>query len=58
MTFADILSNYGLSMAEINRRYHIPTRTMQDWKAERREAPDYVLELLDYRIKHETSPEN
>lgn len=47
MTINDILTKYGLSMAEINRRYGIPYRTLQNWKEGKREAPDYVLNLLD-----------
>ena len=53
MTFADILITYKLSMAELNRRYQIPLRTMEDWKAGRRKAPEYVLTLLDMCLQRE-----
>ena len=53
MTFTDILTTYRLSQAELHRRYNIPLRTMEAWKAGDRAAPDYVLELLDYRLRTE-----
>lgn len=56
MSFADILSTYKVSTAELHRRYGIPLRTMEDWKAGRRKAQDYVLDLLEFRIRHEINP--
>ena len=53
MSFADLLVKHGLSMAELNRRYEIPLRSMEDWKAGRRKAPDYVLKLLDMCLQRE-----
>lgn len=43
---------------EMNRRefsdhYGIPYRTVQDWEAEKRELPDYLLRLLKYRAEIE-----
>ena len=56
MTFNDILCTHGLCMAELHRRYGIPLRSMEDWKSGRRKAPDYVLDLLEFRIRHEINP--
>ena len=33
--------------------YGIPYRTVQDWEAEKRELPDYLLHLLKYRAEIE-----
>lgn len=43
---------------KMNRRefceyFGIPYRTVQDWEAEKRELPDYVLRLLKYRAEAE-----
>lgn len=46
MTFKELLEAYGLTMAELNRRYDIPRRTMEDWKAGKRNPPDWALTLL------------
>ena len=53
MTINDILTKYGLTMTEISRRYNIPYRTLQNWKEGKREAPDYVLTLLDKALESE-----
>ena len=41
----------------MNRRefcdYFGPYRTVQDWEAEKRELPEYVLRLLQYRAETE-----
>ena len=38
----------------MNRReFSIPYRTVQDWEAEKRELPDYLLRLLKYRAEIE-----
>lgn len=43
---------------KMNRRefcdyFGIPYRTVQDWEAEKRELPDYLLRLLKYRAEIE-----
>ena len=43
---------------EMNRRefsdyYGIPYRTIQDWEAEKRELPEYLLRLMIYRAEME-----
>lgn len=42
-----IRSILGISRAEFSRRYHIPLRTLEEWDAERRIPPGYVMELLE-----------
>ncbi len=48
---------------EMNRRefsdyYGIPYRTVQDWEAEKRELPEYLLRLLKYRAEIEKMMKN
>ena len=43
---------------DMNRRefcdyFGIPYRTVQDWEAEKRELPEYLLRLLKYRAEVE-----
>lgn len=33
--------------------FNIPVRTLQDWEAEKRTPPAYVVELIKYKIKKE-----
>ncbi len=36
----------------------IPYRTMQDWERGVSEVPDYVLSLIDYKVKNEKEKGN
>ena len=46
----------------MNRRefsdYYIPYRTVQDWEAEKRELPEYLLRLMKYRAEVEDMMKN
>ena len=55
MKFADMLVAYDISMTELSSRYGIPYRTLQGWKDDSRKPPEYVLELIEFRLKHETN---
>lgn len=43
---AALCKRYGLTQTELARRFEIPLRTVQDWHAGRRKAPDYVLSMM------------
>ena len=43
----------GLNRREFSDYYGIPYRTVQDWEAEKRELPAYVLRLMQYRAEME-----
>lgn len=43
----------GVSRAEFSRRYHIPIRTLEDWDADRKKPPVYVMELLERAVKED-----
>ena len=43
----------GMNRREFSDYYGIPYRTIQDWEAEKRELPDYLLRLLKYRAEIE-----
>lgn len=55
MNITEIRELTGLDLAKFSRRYNIPYRTLQNWEKGVRKAPQYVVELLEYRIKHEGS---
>lgn len=42
-----LLADRGISQAELSRRFNIPVRTVEDWCAERRNPPPYVITMLD-----------
>ena len=45
----------GLNRAEFARQQGIPLRTIEEWEAGRRKMPEYVLRLLAYKIRLESS---
>lgn len=49
----NIRTKTGLNLTEFSRRLNIPYRTLQDWEAGRRTCPDYVVELIAYRVGHD-----
>lgn len=53
LTFSLLLNLHRVSMAELNRRYRIPKRTMEDWKSGRRTPPEWVLTLLQIAIENQ-----
>ncbi len=45
-----IRAKTGLSQAKFATVYHIPMRTLQDWERAVRTPPDYVIELLEFKV--------
>ena len=43
---AQICERYGLSQTALAKHFEIPLRTVQDWHAGRRKAPDYVIAMI------------
>lgn len=42
-----------LTQQEFSKAYGVPLRTLQNWELGVNVPPAYVLDLLEYRIKHE-----
>lgn len=53
MTIKDLRAATGLSQVKFGKKYGIPTRTVEDWEASRRKPPQYVIDLLEFKIKKE-----
>ena len=49
----ELREKMGMNRREFSDYYGIPYRTVQDWEAEKRELPDYLLRLLKYRAEIE-----
>lgn len=48
---------YGISQTELSRKYGIPLRTVQDWYAERRTPPAYVVNMMQELLRRERAEE-
>ena len=51
MELKEIRKAMGLSLKKFSERYKIPLRTLENWEGGKNTPPDYVLELLEYKIK-------
>ena len=49
----EIRDRLGMNRREFSDYYGIPYRTVQDWEAEKRELPEYLLRLMIYRAEME-----
>ena len=48
----------GMNRREFSDYFGIPYRTVQDWEAEKRELPEYLLRLMKYRAEVEYMMKN
>ncbi len=53
MEIKDIRATTGLNRKEFCDRFGIPYRTVTDWEAGKRNAPEYVKRLIAYYVKCE-----
>lgn len=49
----ELREKMGMNRREFSDYYGIPYRTVQDWEAEKRQLPDYLLRLIKYRAEME-----
>ena len=53
ISIKEIRSITGLSAQKFGDKYHIPLRTIQNWEEGSRQAPRYVVELLERVVKED-----
>ena len=51
--FKDLRIRSGMNMAEFSRYFNIPYRTIQNWELRDSKTSKYILDLLEYKLKHE-----
>lgn len=56
--FISIRSETGMNRKEFADWLGIPYRTMQDWERGVSKVPDYVLSLIEYKVKNEIEKGN
>ena len=54
-TIKEIRQTTGLSQAKFCDILHIPKRTLQDWEQGLRQCPQYVADLIAYRVANDPS---
>lgn len=53
MTIKEIRASTGLSQSKFAAALNIPLRTLQKWETGERSCPEYVIELVAYRVQHD-----
>ena len=56
MTFKELRERSGMNKTEFSKFFNIPYRTIQGWEYGQRECPEYVIELIEYKLKKEGIP--
>ena len=49
----ELRESTGMNRKEFCQFFGIPYRTVTDWELDNRHAPEYVLRLLEYYVRHE-----
>lgn len=50
--FLEVLNKSGMNLKQFGEYFKIPYRTCQNWKAGQRTCPDYLLDLMEYKLDH------
>ncbi len=53
MTVKEIRGLTELSQRAFSVKYNIPIRTIEDWETGKRNAPDYVLQMLERIVRED-----
>ena len=53
MTIKEMRAKSGMTQKAFSDYLNIPKRTIEDWENDRREPPDYIVELIEYKLTHE-----
>lgn len=49
----ELRESTGMTRTEFCEYFEIPYRTVQDWELGNRKMPDYLLRLMEYKIRME-----
>lgn len=53
MTIKELRKASGMTQQQFGDYFGIPKRTIQNWEAGVNKCPEYLLKLLEYKLKHE-----
>ena len=53
MTIKELRTAAKMTQKAFAEYFNIPKRTIEEWEAERRKPPQYLIELIEYKLKNE-----
>lgn len=54
----ELRDSTGMTRREFCEYFEIPYRTLQDWELGNRKMPDYLLRLMEYKVRMEQLVKN
>jgi DNA-binding transcriptional regulator YiaG len=53
MTFKELRKLSGMTQKQFYEYFGIPRRTLENWEAGANKCPEYLLHLMEYKLKKE-----
>lgn len=53
MTIKELRTACAMTQQAFSEYFGIPKRTIEDWEGERRTPPDYLVRLIEYKLRNE-----
>lgn len=53
MTFKELRQKSGMNLTRFSQYFGIPYRTIQNWDRGERKCPEYLLDLMLYKLTNE-----
>ena len=53
MDFKELRLKSKMNLSQFGKYFNIPYRTVQNWEYEKRACPEYLLELMLYKLQNE-----
>lgn len=54
MTFKELRQQSGMNLKKFSEYFDIPYRTVQNWEGGQRQCPEYLMDLMEYKLKKES----
>jgi DNA-binding transcriptional regulator YiaG len=58
MTVKELCAKHGMTQTKLSRRFNIPLRTVQGWHIGERQAPPYVVAMMDEILTNQPIVDN
>lgn len=58
MNFKELRQSSGMNAATFSKYFNIPYRTVMSWEHGERKCPEYLLQLMEYKLNNEKEKGN
>lgn len=57
MNLKELVEKSGMNIKQFSEYFNIPYRTVQGWRLDGRKCPEYLLDLMKYKLENEKTRE-